>query len=109
MPGSWYWGKIGRAVTGARDFTGRVYSLPQAVTSSFGVKLKPQDVEQNFARWAREFDRVERDLRFEAKGLESDRERGIISQETFDKKWGRILDKFENLATSKQEVLDPRR
>lgn len=109
VPGSWYWDKIGRAVTGARDPTGRVYSLPQAVASSVGVKLKPQDVEQNFARWAREFDRVERDLRFEASRLESDRERGIISQKTFDKKWDRILGKFENLATSKQEVLAPRR
>ena len=109
VPGSWYWDKIGRAATGARDRTGRTYSLPQAVASSVGVKLKPQDVEQNFARWAREFDRVERDLRFEARRLESDRERGIISQETFDKKWGRLLDKFENLATSKQEVLSPRR
>ena len=72
-------------------------------------QLKPQDVEQNFARWAREFDRVERDLRFEARRLESDRDRRIISQGTFDRKWDRILDKFENLATSKQEVLDPRR
>ncbi len=97
------------AATGARDRTGNVYSLPEAVASSVGVKLKPQDVEQNFARWGREFDRVERDLRFEARRLESDRERGIISQASFDRAWDRLLDKFENLATSKREVLAPQR
>jgi hypothetical protein len=109
VPGSWYWAAIGRAMEGARDYAGRPYSLPQAVSSSFGVKIKPQDVEQNFANWAREFNRIERDLRFEMRTLGRDRERGLISTSAFRREQDRLLRKFRNLATRRQEILDPRR
>ncbi|MGL4441808.1 MAG: hypothetical protein ACRCUE_21375, partial [Bosea sp. (in: a-proteobacteria)] len=49
IPGSWYWTRIGNALKGATDFQGRPYSVPQAVSSSFGVKLKSQDVEAAMA------------------------------------------------------------
>ncbi|MBP2233206.1 hypothetical protein J2847_006541 [Azospirillum agricola] len=41
IPGSWYWDRIGNAITGARDWSGRPYSVPQAALSSVGIKVKP--------------------------------------------------------------------
>jgi hypothetical protein len=49
VPNSWYWEKIENAAKGATDRQGRPYSVPLALSSSVGVKLKPQDVEDAMA------------------------------------------------------------
>jgi hypothetical protein len=104
VPGSWYWTKIERAITGARDPFGQDYSLPEAVASSVGIKLKPVDVEANFEYRAREFERVERDLKTQANRLGKDLDRGIITQRQFEAEMDRIMVKMDRLADRQDET-----
>ena len=60
IPGSWYWTKLEKAgviprmgeegleFTKSRDMMNRAYSAPQAIASSFGIKIQPHDVDLNF-------------------------------------------------------------
>jgi hypothetical protein len=80
VPWSWYWNKIGLAISDAVDPQGRQYPVPEAVASSFGVKLKPQDVEQNLEWRAYEFDKQRRALNAESRRLDRLRQRRIISE-----------------------------
>ena len=83
IPGSWYWEKIGRALSGGTDARGRPYPVPEAVASSFGVKLKPRDVEEGFRWRAYEFDKARRALRAEERRLGRLRNRRIVSEESY--------------------------
>lgn len=103
VPGSWYWDRIGNAITGARDWSGRPYSVPQAIASSVGIKVKPQDVEEGFASWGREFDRIERELEAEARRAGNDRERGLLSETGFERKMETLTKKFEQLGERRRE------
>ena len=84
VPGSWYWDKIGLSLKGAMDSAGRPYSLPEAVASSFGIKLKPQDVEENASWRSREFDKQRRALAAEQRRYRRLLNRGILSESAFD-------------------------
>jgi len=98
VPGSWYWDKIGNAVSGARDYSGRPYSVPQAVASSVGIKIKPQDVAEGFYYREMGFDRTESALKAEARRYGRDRDRGLISQDRYDREIARIIVKGEALS-----------
>jgi len=100
VPGSWYWQKIDKAMGGGTDSQGRPYSVPLAISSSFGIKLKPQDVEDGLGWRAYGFREVERELRSAAARLDRRRSRNLISEKEFNDEFDRILDKLETLRTS---------
>lgn len=93
IPGGWYWDKVGRAISGQRDRNQRPYSIPQAVASSFGIKLQSQDIETNFEYRQMDFERVMRALALEAKTLGKDLARGYISEPAYRREMRRIQEK----------------
>lgn len=97
VPGSWYWQKIGNAVSGATDAGGRPYDIPSALASSVGVKLKPQDVDQGLHWQGYGLMKIEQQLKAEGRRLARQRERGLISQRAFDDGMASILEKMERL------------
>lgn len=107
VPGSWYWDKIGRAAKGGQDSQGRVYSMKQAISSSIGVKLKPQDIKNNYARWGRDFQRIERDLKFERRRLERARHRRLISKSAYKAEVKNLQQKFEVLGKNIKSRMNP--
>ncbi|MBL4768231.1 MAG: hypothetical protein JKY94_11030 [Rhodobacteraceae bacterium] len=105
IPFSWYWDKTDRALSGAREWgTGRPYSVKQALVSSIGIKVKPQDVGMGFKWRAIEFNRVERELNFQAKRLGNDRLRGIISKSEYEAAMATIKRKNDHLRAEKAKV-----
>ncbi|TPN11739.1 LPD5 domain-containing protein [Mesorhizobium sp. B2-1-2] len=104
VPNSWYWSKIGNAINGATDAKGRPYSLPEAVSSSFGVKMKPQDVETGLFWHYKDIKYVDQALRAEARTLARQRERGLISQKAFDAGMQALLDKRDRLVERVKEM-----
>ena len=97
MPNSWYWTKIGNALYGATDTAGHPYSVPQAVLSSIGIKVKPVDVENGIFWHFKDFQQVQKALKSEMFRASDQLERGLISQAAFDRTAARIMEKFENL------------
>jgi hypothetical protein len=105
VPGSWYWEKVANAAKGATDRQGRPYSLPLALTSSVGVKLKPQDIDDAMSWKAYEFDQVERALETEARRLGMRQQRGLISEAEFNRAMQRIIEKKQKLGEKALETL----
>jgi hypothetical protein len=109
VPGSWYWERMGNAMTGARDRQGRPYSPGQALASSVGVKLKSQDVAESFYWKGVEFERVETALRAELRSLYRDYDRGMISKSALDRRARRVLTKIERLSDERERAFTPQR
>lgn len=105
VPGSWYWEKIANAVQGATDRQGRPYSIPLAAASSVGIKLKPHDVEDAYARRGAEFASIERALESEARRLAAQHARKMISDAEFNRQMLRLMQKFERLSNRARETL----
>ncbi|PGH55878.1 hypothetical protein CRT60_21745 [Azospirillum palustre] len=104
VPGSWYWQSIGNAMDGARDWSGRPYSVPQAVANSVGIKIKPQDVQDGFAAWGREFDKTERELEALAHRAGRDRERGLLSEVGYQRQMEGLMEKMGELNKRRKET-----
>jgi hypothetical protein len=104
IPGSWYWTKIGDAMDGVRDKQGNPVSLPQAVAQSFGVKVRPQDVQQGFENYGLEFDGIERALKKEITTLKKDRKRGKLDESDYKEAFDKLQQKRRNLRDRKREV-----
>ncbi|TIW23769.1 MAG: hypothetical protein E5V63_24210 [Mesorhizobium sp.] len=104
VPHSWYWTKIENAAKGATDAKGRPYSLPEAIASSVGVKLKPQDVETGLFWHYKDIKDADQALRAEARTLARQRERGLISQKAFDAGMQSLLDKRDRLVERVKEL-----
>jgi N12 class adenine-specific DNA methylase/uncharacterized membrane protein/predicted kinase len=102
IPGSWYWEKVGDAAAGARDRSGRPYSLPGALSSSVGVKFKAQDVAEGRRQIKAEFDRVTRELDMQKSRLIKDRGRGLISEDRFK-------DDLAALGRKRQQAMEEQR
>ena len=102
-PRSWYWTKIANAVYGATDTAGHPYSVPQALLSSIGIKVKPVDVEDgikwHFVDFMKTRDALVQELRSNGRQLE----RGLISQKAFDAKAADVMEKLGNLSTNVDE------
>jgi DNA-binding Lrp family transcriptional regulator len=92
-PGGWYWERVGNALRGAEDRSGRQYSLPLALTSSVGIKLKSQDVQAGFESHAFRLDIRLRKLRQELKRAENQYRQNKISKEAFEEQRDRIREK----------------
>jgi hypothetical protein len=105
IPGSWYWEKIGNAATGATDAKGRDYSVPQALASSVGIKVKPQDVEEAQYWQAFDFEQVERELKKQGKAIGRQRDRNLISDATYEREMEKIGAKMDRLNVRRDEVL----
>lgn len=112
IPGSWYWDKIGRTVDfwpfgwrQATDAQGRAYDIPEAVASSFGVKLKPQDIEENKNFRMFEIDKARRALSAEEARLNRQRSRNMISEGAFLEAMDAIDAKLDGLADQEDEIL----
>ncbi|MEL6612815.1 MAG: SHOCT domain-containing protein, partial [Bacteroidota bacterium] len=95
IPGSWYWDKIGNAAAGATDFNGRPYSISQAALNSVGLKVKPQDVEGGMQFHQFDFQRRERALQAQLRKLDRQFDRGLISQEEFERQLEITYDKLD--------------
>lgn len=108
VPGSWYWNKIGLSMRGAVDSTGRPYPLPEAVASSFGIKLKPQDVEQNLMWRRRELDKARRGLNYEQRRLGRLRDRNVLSEESYLEGLEAIDAKRRNIDKRERRMFPPR-
>ena len=108
VPGSWYWDKIGLSLKGAVDSAGRPYSLPEAVASSFGIKLKPQDVEENASWRSREFDKQRRALAAEQRRYRRLLNRGILSESAFDDAM-KSLDRKRDRLDEKESKVFPKK
>jgi N12 class adenine-specific DNA methylase len=106
VPNSWYWEKIENAVKGATDRQGRPYSLPLALSSSVGIKLKPQDVDDALDFKAYQFKKIEEELAKEARRLSGRKDRGIISESAFNKAMADIEQKRERNGKKADETLN---
>jgi uncharacterized membrane protein len=105
IPGSWYWEKIGDAASGARDRMGRPYSVPSAVASSVGIKVKPQDITEGVSRQKYEFDRLNRELDAQKRQLARDKSQGKISDRRFKDDMEAITRKKLNAAKAFREQI----
>lgn len=103
VPGSWYWEKIGTAIAGGKDSTGQAYSIPQAVLSSVGVKVKSLDIEQARRFKAMDFEREERELKGLMRNNARQRQRNLVSQKEFEKEQANIIAKLHRLASKKAD------
>lgn len=105
LPGSWYWNKIDRSISGGRDSIGRDYSATEAVLSSLGIKIAPHDVELGFEYRLREFNRIKSSLKTELSRLEKDKARGIIDGQQYMKDRELLKIKLNRLEGRTKELL----
>jgi predicted kinase len=98
-PGSHYWTKVKNAIYGAKDTADNVYSVPQALLSSIGIKVKPVDVTNGIFWHYKDFQKVQEALKTELYSNAFDLHRGLISQEAHDKRAANIMEKFQNTFT----------
>jgi hypothetical protein len=103
VPNSWYWDKVSNALYGATDTAGHPYSVPQAVASSFGIKVKPVDVEDGLRWHMIDFRNMSRELEDQLRSLSYQHKRGLISDAAFNDGAARIEQKF---LTLKQNIKD---
>ena len=107
IPGSWYQQKIYDAATGAVDRTGRDYSVAQAIASSFGIKLKPQDVSYNMQLKAEQLQRTVRAIRTEINRLSRKKMRNQVSDASYDRQMARYLKQLNNVQEKARETFSP--
>lgn len=104
IPGSWYWDKTWKAVEGGRDIMGRPYSVSQALASSVGVKVQPHDVQMGYAFRSFDLKDGERTLRYQARRLAGDKQRGLISSEVFKREMQHIEEKMRRIEQKAREL-----
>ena len=103
VPNSWYWTKIGNAISGATDSAGHPYSVPQALLSSIGIKIKPVDVDDGIKWHFFDFKQVQNALKKDLRSNGHRLERGLISQKAHDDAAAKIMLKFERLGERVEE------
>jgi hypothetical protein len=106
IPNSWYQEQIMRAFQGEAVQWGsnQPYDPMETVLSSFGIKLKPKDVELGYLGWEIEFDRINRELSAQARALTRQRERGLINDETLDRNMQDLIKKRDRLRREMRET-----
>lgn len=109
IPGSWYWQKIANAFNGAEDRGGNRYDLPSAVASSFGVKVRGQDVAQGFDDHAHRFRRERDELKRERRKLDDQLDGKLISERTYNAAMAANERKLETLNENWGKVFKGRR
>jgi hypothetical protein len=102
-PYSWHWNKIWAAIHGAKDVAGHPYSVPQAVLSSIGIKVKPVDVQNGIFWHLYDFQKKQDALKAEMQSYGRDLERGLITQEAFNAQLARMMEKYQTLGRNVRE------
>jgi hypothetical protein len=102
-PYSWHWNKIWAAIHGAKDVAGHPYSVPQAVLSSIGIKVKPVDVQNGVFWHLYDFQKKQDALKAEMQSYGRDLERGLITQEAFNAQLARMMEKYQTLGRNVRE------
>ena len=81
--------------------------MPEAVASSVGVKLKPQDVETGIRdRLYFDFEKTERELKVERRRISRQRTRNLISQSEHDSMQADVIEKLRRTAEERREFVD---
>ncbi len=107
IPNSWYQEQLLRAVMGdARQWNSNApYDPGAALLNSFGVKLKPQDVETGFVSWQIEFDRINRELDAKERSLVRQFERNMIDERALDRAVDRINGQRDRLYERQMDIM----
>jgi len=107
IPNSWYQEQLLRAVMGdARQWNSNApYDAGAAVLNSFGVKLKPQDVETGFAAWQLEFDRINNELDAKERSLVRQFERNLIDERALDRAVDRLNGQRDRLYEREMDIM----
>ncbi len=105
IPGSWYYAKIKGAATGELDPLMREYSVPLAISSSIGLKLKPHDVGLNRRYQMMRLDAVERALSEQLQALSRDLSRQRIGQDFYDEQVEIIREKQRRAGEERRKLL----
>lgn len=106
IPKSWYWDKIGNALTGARDPAGRSYSIGQAAASAIGIKVQPHDVKLGFEYHGRRLDKTKSQLNFLSKQNYKDWKRGLKTFKEYNREKVALDKKMKNLMLKAGEIFD---
>ena len=116
VPGSWYFDKIRRASGLDSDngkpglqFGGEPYTMSEALWSSVGVKLKPQDVDANFAIWDYRHGQSLREISAERSGAKRQFERGLINREQYTQSLQKLREMERELQDKRRELQQTRR
>lgn len=104
VPNSWYWTRIANAASGATDAQGRPYQMSEALLSSVGIKARPQDVEEGLFWRERALQNIERELRTQARRLGRQRERGLISENVYEREMNAIFRKIGRLEEQAEDL-----
>ena len=105
IPGSWYWSKIERALGEGTDPLGHDYSVPQALASSAGVKVAPQDVRYGLALHRRRLEATRAELMDRLRQVKRDYGRRLIGTERYLSELRGYERKMRALAGEAGEVL----
>ena len=97
VPGSWHFDKAWSAFQDERDILGRPYSMPTALSSGFGVKLQPHDVQLGYYFRGNEIERKLRAVQREARQIERDAARNIGNPVQRRRDLNRVQQKIERL------------
>jgi len=106
VPYSYYWDKMGIAITGGRDRLGREYEVLPALMSSFGIKVAPHDVSYGMALKAMEIERTVEAVRHKMNFLEKDYWQGKVSKDQYAFKRRRYMLKLERLEQKARDLFN---
>lgn len=111
IPGSWYSDKILRAAKGEALEWGsnEPYSLPEALSSSIGIKLKPKDVDVGYMSREFQFDMQDRELGMQKSSLKRQFKRKLISLDEYRSGLASIAEKSNRVEQERRKVFDKRR
>lgn len=84
IPGTWHYEKISAAIDGGSDIMDRQYSVPAAVSSGLGVKIRPHDPETAMFFRATEIQRQLRAAQQEMSSARRRYSRNLITKEEMD-------------------------
>jgi hypothetical protein len=105
VPWSYYWDKLGIAATGGRDRLGREYSIPEALSSSFGLKIARHDVTYGIALKGMEIERRVEAIRFQLSQHEKDYWQGKMSKGRYERVKARYMRSLSRLEDEARELL----
>jgi hypothetical protein len=105
VPGSWYYEKIARAVTGdALEWgSNEPYDPLEAIISAAGIKLKPKDVALGMRSHQLEFEKAEREFAYELSRLKHQRDRRMINKASYEEAYLHLVEKRNRMREKKAE------
>jgi hypothetical protein len=96
--------KVGRAVSGATDPQGRPYSLPQALASTVGIKVKSQDVAAGLGWHDYDLKQADKDLATQERQAGKQYARGLMSKDDYAATIANIEQKRRDIMKKRAEL-----